>query len=124
MLPRNRHPAQRTRRPPPQAEFPDEEVNNHVRSVRGQACGAAANAEAHTALHDVAPAQALASVLNDATLYSDEKVEDWTHQIIEGTLKGLREINRPFKYIGAAPASLRRVKRHNGTPLHAPCPSQ
>ncbi|CAE7892233.1 Dynlt1 [Symbiodinium sp. KB8] len=56
------------------AEFPDEEVNNHVRS-------------------------ALASVLNDATLYSDEKVEDWTHQIIEGTLKGLREINRPFKYI-------------------------
>jgi hypothetical protein len=62
--------------------------------------------------------QALASVFTDTTLYSEDKVEEWTHVIIESSLKGLREIARPFKYIGASHRDAR--KRHNGSTLTPP----
>ena len=63
--------------------------------------------------------QALASVFTDTTLYSEETVEEWTQVIIESSLKGLREIARPFKYIGVSHRD--NGKRHNGsTPTLSP----
>jgi dynein light chain Tctex-type 1 len=41
---------------------------------------------------------AIGSVLND-TMYTPNKVNDWSNNIIAGALKGLQSLNRPYKYV-------------------------
>jgi hypothetical protein len=43
--------------------------------------------------------QAIESVLNNE-VYDEYKVSQWVDSICEGCMKGLVELNKPFKYVG------------------------
>lgn len=47
---------------------------------------------------ETAVKSAIGSVLNDV-MYTPKKVNDWSNNILVGTLKGLQSLNRPFKYV-------------------------
>jgi len=51
-------------------------------------------------------------VLSNAT-YTHTKVPNWTSMVIENTLKRLKEVNKPFKYIVTAV-----IMQRNGAGLH------
>lgn len=51
-------------------------------------------------------------VLANST-YQHNKVPNWTSMVIEGTLKRLKELNKPFKYIVTAV-----IMQKNGAGMH------
>jgi len=56
--------------------------------------------------------QAIEPVLG-THIYNPKKVHDWTSSIVEGILKNLQNINKPFKYVVTC-----LIMQRNGAGLH------
>lgn len=57
-------------------------------------------------------AQSVEPILSTAT-YTHAKIPNWTSLVIEATLKRLKDLNKPFKYIVTAV-----IMQKNGAGLH------
>jgi dynein light chain Tctex-type 1 len=59
----------------------------------------------------------IGSILNDVS-YNSEKVNDWSNNIIDSSLKGLQSLNHPYKYAITA-----TLMEKNGAGLVSACSS-
>ena len=55
--------------------------------------------------------QAIESTLSTA-VYTHSKVPQWTSDVVEGAMKKLTQLQKPFKYIGAQIPVLRYVSEY------------